>query len=110
MIIIIDREYSRSILFSEPCDYYYYRPRVLIDREYSQSILFSVPMTIIIIILARSITKRLQNDSEKTKTAFFFKLSHNMGHIMMTVCIRFGGILGSHLGLATNFLKTIRWA
>ena len=28
MTIIIDREYSRSILFSEPYDYYY-RPRVL---------------------------------------------------------------------------------
>ena len=28
IIIIIDREYSRSILFLEPYDYYY-RPRVL---------------------------------------------------------------------------------
>ena len=61
IIIIIDREYSRSILYSEPYDYYYYRPRgtsrsILfsepydyyyyrprVDREYSRSILFSEP-------------------------------------------------------------------
>ena len=42
IIIIIDRETSRSILFSEPYDYYY-RPRDLIDRETSRSILFSEP-------------------------------------------------------------------
>ena len=65
---------------------------------------------IIIIIIARSITGQLQNDTEKTKTAFFFKLSHKMGHMKILVCILFGGDLGGHLGLATNFLKTIRWA
>ena len=65
---------------------------------------------IIIIILARSISNRFPIDTEKTKTAFFFKLSHNMGHMKILVCILFGGDLGGHLGLATNFLKTIRWA
>ena len=60
---------------------------------------------VIIIILARSITNRYR----KTKTAFFFKLSHNMGHMTILACILFGGDLGGHLGLVTNFLKTIRW-
>ena len=32
-----------------------------------------------------------------------------MGHMTILVCILFGGDLGGHLGLATNFLKTIRW-
>ena len=82
MTIIIDREYSWSILFSEPYDYYYY---------YSSA-------------------RRLQNDTEKNKTSFFLKLSHKMGHITIHCCILFGGILGGHLGLATNFLKIIRWA
>ena len=83
LTIIIDREYSRSILFSEPYDNYYYSSEV--DA------------------------RRLQNDTEKTKTAFFLKLSHKMVHIKIVVCILFGGDLGGHLGLATNFLKTIRW-
>ena len=33
-----------------------------------------------------------------------------MGHMKILVCILFGGDLGGHLGLATNFLKTITWA
>ena len=33
-----------------------------------------------------------------------------MGYIKTHVCILFGGILGGHLGLATNLLKTIRLA
>ena len=85
-IIIIDRETSRSILFSEPYDYYYYYYSCEVDFQ--------------------SISHRYR----KTKTAFFFKLSHNMCHMKILVCILFGGDLGGHLGLATNFLKTIRWA
>ena len=84
--------------------YYNYRP-----RGTSRSILLSEPMTIII-ILARIDARRLQNDTEKIKTAFFLKLSHKMGHIKIWCCILVGGDLGRHLGLVTNFLKTIRWA
>ena len=37
------------------------------------------------IILVRADAHRLQNDTEKTKTAFFLKLSHKMGHIEIFV-------------------------
>ena len=74
---------------------------IILDRD--TSILLSKTMTII--ILACVDYKTIQ---KKTKIAFFLKLSHKMGHVTIFVCICFGGDLGGHLGLAINFLKTIR--
>ena len=63
-----------------------------------------------LVILLHIDERRLQNNTENTKTALFLKLSHKMGHIKIWCCILFGGDLGGHHGLATSFLKTIRWA
>ena len=66
-------------LFSEPYDYYY-RPRVL-------SVYFVFITLWLLLFFGGHLQNRLQNDTEKTKTAFFFKLSHKMGHMKTLVCI-----------------------